>query len=192
MNSWGALGHKNSCNLHAAGVQGKTKALSMSARLGVRRSAVEKLASPQQASPKLHVEVWAGLLRNQGLRFSEEEEIVPGCDVAVACPSCPDNSAERPGPGRVFRNMLGWSPLRKQLGLGNGCSGVPLEGRIFFLPSAQQETGIRKGRTTQRGRSLGIPRVLVRKRTGEAPQSGHVLESGVGHCLPVCGMLSHP
>ena len=58
----------------------------------VRRSAVEELASPQQASTKLHVEAWAGLLRNQGLRFSQEEEIVPGCAVAVACPSCPDNS----------------------------------------------------------------------------------------------------
>ena len=50
----------------------------MSTSLGVRRSAVEKLASPQQTSPKLHVEAWAGLLRNQGLRFSQEEEIVPG------------------------------------------------------------------------------------------------------------------
>ena len=55
----------------------------MSTRLGVRRSAVEKLASPQQTSPKLHVEAWAGLLRNQGLRFSQEEEIVPGCAVSV-------------------------------------------------------------------------------------------------------------
>ena len=87
VNSWCALGHKNSCNLHAAGVQGRTKALSKSTRLGVGRPAVEKLASPQQASPKLHVEVCAGLLRNQGLRFSQEEEIVPGCAVAVACHS---------------------------------------------------------------------------------------------------------
>ena len=44
-----ALGHKNSCNLHSAGVPGGTKALSMSTRLGVGRPAVEKLASPQQA-----------------------------------------------------------------------------------------------------------------------------------------------
>ena len=34
VNSWGALGHKNSCNLHAAGVHGRTKALSISTRLG--------------------------------------------------------------------------------------------------------------------------------------------------------------
>ena len=48
-------------------------------------------------------------LRNQGLRFSQEEEIVPGCAVAGACPSCP----EPPGPSRVIRNMLGWSQLEK-------------------------------------------------------------------------------
>ena len=41
----GALGRKNSCNLRAAGVLGRTKALSMSTRLGILRPAVEKLAS---------------------------------------------------------------------------------------------------------------------------------------------------
>ena len=65
-NSWGALGHKNSCSSHAAGVQGGTKAPSVSTRVVVRRSAVEKLASPQQTPSKLHVEVWEGLLRNRG------------------------------------------------------------------------------------------------------------------------------
>ena len=37
-----------------------------------------------------------------------------------------------------------------------------------------------------------IPRALVHLRLGEAPLSGHTLESGAGHCLPVCGGLSHP
>ena len=36
-------------------------------------------------------------------------EIVSGCAVAVACPSCPDSSSEPLGPGRIIRNMLGWS-----------------------------------------------------------------------------------
>ena len=49
-----------------------------------------------------------------------------------------------------------------------------------------------RDRTTQRGRSLVIPRVLVHMRMDEAPLLGHTLESGVGHCLPVCGGLSHP
>ena len=43
VNSCGALGHRNSCNLHAAGVRGGTMAPSMSTRLGVRCLAVEKL-----------------------------------------------------------------------------------------------------------------------------------------------------
>ena len=77
------------------------------------------------------------------------------------------------GPGRVIRNMLGCHSWRKQIGLGHGCS---------VVPSAQQETGERRDRTTQLGRSLVIPRALVRTRTGEAPLSGHVLESGDGHC----------
>ena len=52
----------------------------------------------------------------------------------------------------------------------------------LFLHLTQQETGKRRDRTTQRGRSLVVPRVLVRTRTGKAPLSGHTLESGAGHC----------
>ena len=89
-------------------VTGETKALSTSTRLGVGRSVVEKLASPQLAPGRLHEEAWAGLLQKHGLRISQEVEIVPGCAVMVACPSCPDNSPVSPGPGRVIRNMLGW------------------------------------------------------------------------------------
>ena len=85
----------------------------MSTRFGVGRPAVEELASPQQASPKLHEEAWAGLLKNQGLKISQEVEVIPGCAVSVACPSCPENSPEPPGPGRVIRNKLGWSQLEK-------------------------------------------------------------------------------
>ena len=94
-------------------VYGGTKSLSTCTRTGVRRPAVEKLASPQQASLKLHVETWAGLLKNQGPKIFREVEIIPGCAVRVACPSCPDYSPEPPGPGIVIRNMLGWSKLEK-------------------------------------------------------------------------------
>ena len=78
VNSWDALGHKNSCNLHAAGMQGRTTALSTSTRLGFGRPAVEMLASQQQASPKLHVEAWAGLLRNQDLHFPRKRNSCRG------------------------------------------------------------------------------------------------------------------
>ena len=94
-------------------VHGETKSSSTCTRTGVRRPAVEKLASPQQASLKLHDETWAGLLKNQGPRIFRDVEIIPGCAVRVACPSCPDYYPEPPGPGIVIRNMLGWSKLEK-------------------------------------------------------------------------------
>ena len=81
---------------------GASAYLGKSTRCGIRCSAVDEYAHPHQAPLKLHVETWAGLLRNQGLQFSQEKEIVPECAVAVACPSCLDNSPELPGPGRVI------------------------------------------------------------------------------------------
>ena len=87
--------------------------MSTSTRSKVGRLAEKELARFQQASTKLHVEAWAGLLRNLGLQFFQEKGIVPGCAVAVACPSCPGNSLEPLGPGRVIRNMLGGSLMEK-------------------------------------------------------------------------------
>ena len=51
-------------------VLGGTKSLSTNTRRVVRRSAVGEHAHPQQTPLKLHDETWAGLLRDQGLRFS--------------------------------------------------------------------------------------------------------------------------
>ena len=59
-------------------VYGGIKSLSTCTRTGVRRPAVEKLASPQQASLKLHDEMWAGLPMNLGPRIFREVEIVRG------------------------------------------------------------------------------------------------------------------
>ena len=133
--SWGALGHKNSCSSHAAGVRGGTKAPSTSTRISGRRSAVEKLASPQQTSSKLHVEVWEGLLSNQGMKFSQEEELVTGCVVSGARPSCLDGSPEPPGPGRVIGNMFGWSQLEKSERSGVWVFRCALQGEnLFFSP----------------------------------------------------------
>ena len=50
----------------------------MSARSGVRRSAVDEFVHTQQTPLKLHEETWAGLLRNQGPKIFREVEIVPG------------------------------------------------------------------------------------------------------------------
>ena len=156
--------------------------MSTCTRTGVRRPAVEKLASPQQASLKLHDETWAGLPKNLGPRIFRGVEIVPGCAVRVACPSCPDYYPEPPGPGIVIRNMLGWSQLEKTERSGVWLFRGALQGENLFLSLTQQETGKRKGRTTQRGRSLVIPHVLVHMRMDMAPLSGRTLESGAGHC----------
>ena len=94
-------------------VLGETKLLSTSSRRGVRCSAVDESAHPQQTLLKLHEETWAGLLQKPGLKISREVEIVPVCAVSVACPSCPDHSPEPPGPGIIIRNMLGRSQMEK-------------------------------------------------------------------------------
>ena len=135
VNSCGALGHRNSCNLHAAGVLGGTKVLSTSTRTGVRCLAVEKLASPQQAPGSLHGEVWASILQKQGPKIFREVEIVPGVLSLWLVLHVLIISPEPPGPGRIIRNMLGWTlEEKKNLGLGYGCSVVPSKGRIFLLP----------------------------------------------------------
>ena len=142
----GASGHKNSCTVHAAEVRGGTKALSMSTRLGVRCPAVEELASPQQAPGSLHEEVWASILHNQGPKIFREVEIIPGCVASVACPSCPDYSPEPPGPGRIIRNMIGWSLLEKnEVGSGVWLFRGALQGKNLF--SSLDVTGgwVRKG-----------------------------------------------
>ena len=163
-------------------VPGETKSLSTSTRSGVRRSAVHESAHTQQTPLKMHVETWAGLQRNQGPKIFREVEIVQGCASSVACPLCPDHSPEPPGPGRKIRNMLGWTLEERTDRCGVWLFRGALQGENIFLPFPQLETGRRRGRTTQRERSPAIPHALVRMRTGEAPLSGHVLESGVGHC----------
>ena len=95
-------------------VLGGTKSLSTSTRTWVRRSAVYGSGHTQQTLLKLHLETWEGLLRNQGPKIFREVEIVSG----VCCPCglsfcVPDYSPEPPGPGRIIRNMLGWSLLEK-------------------------------------------------------------------------------
>ena len=68
-------------------------------------------------------------MRNQGLRISQEVEIVPVCAVAVACPSCPDYSPEPLGPGRIIRNRIGWSHLE-----------ITARSGVWLFPGAKRES----------------------------------------------------
>ena len=137
----------------------------------------------QQAPLKFLEETWAGLLQNQGPRISGVVEIIPGCAVTVACPSCPDNSPEPPGPGRVIRNMFGWSQVEKTAGSGVWLFRGAPKREEFFLPFwgswSPGKGGIVPHSVVG---SLVLPLVLVRTRMGMAPLSGHTLESGAGHC----------
>ena len=106
----------------------------MSTRFGVGCLAVEKLASPQQAPGRLHVETWAGRFGSLSLPISQAVEIMPGCAAVVARLSCLDHSPEPPGPGRVFRNMLGWSQLENTAGSGVWLFRGALQGKNLFFP----------------------------------------------------------
>ena len=106
--------------------------MSTSTRTGVRRSAAYGSAHSQQTSLKLHVETWEGVFGNQGPKIFREVEVVPGCAVRVACPSCPDSSPEPPGPGRIIGNMLGWSLLEETEGSGVWIFRGAIQGKNLF------------------------------------------------------------
>ena len=132
----------------------------------------------------MHEETWAGLLKNQGLKISQEVEIVPGCAVRVARPSCPDYSPESHGPGIVIRNMLGWSLVgENRKGLGYGCFGVPSKGRILFSSLDVAGDWERKGSYHT---AWAVPcdssvHLFVRVRARPRCRATH-WQSGAGHC----------
>ena len=75
--------------------------------------------------------------------------------------------------------MLGWSVEEKNvMGSGVWLFRGALQGKNLF--SSLDVTG--DWVTTQRGRSPVIPCAPVHIRMGEAPLSGHTLESSAGHC----------
>ena len=84
-------------------------------------------------------------LQKQGLRISQELEIVPGCAALVACPSCLENSPVSPGPGRGIRNMLGWSQLEKTVGSGVWLFRGALQGENLFSSLCAAGDWVKKG-----------------------------------------------
>ena len=130
----------------------------------------------------MNEEMWTSLLKKQGPFVSREVEIVPGCAVMVACPTCPDNSLELPGPGGIIRNMLGWSQLEKADRSGVWLFRGALQGESLFSSLVAAGDWVRKVVPHTVVGPFFVLRVLARMRTGEAPLSGQILESGASHC----------
>ena len=114
-------------------------------------------------------EVWASILQTQGPKIFPEVEIVPGCAVRGACPSCPDYSPEPPGPGRIMRNMLGWSLQEKTERSGVWVFRGALQGKNLFSFLDVAGDWEKKGSYHTAWAVPVIPRAFVRIRTGKAP-----------------------
>ena len=160
---------QNSRRVRGHCLRGGTKCTSTGTGAKVWLSDEIRGSLSHQKPVSLHVETWAG---------SHESPLQEGFQVREFSAGCENN----------------WDGCkwRKLTGLGCGFSGVIFQGRIFFLPLPYLQAGLKRGRITQRGRSLGIPCARAHMRMGMAQLSGHTRVSGVGYCSRVCGGLSHP
>ena len=129
----------------------------------------------------MHEETWAVLLTNRGLRISQEVEIVPGCAVLVACHSCPHYSFG-PVPGRIIRNTLGWSLLEETDRSGVWLFRGALQGENLFSSLDAVGGWVKKGSYHTAWSVPCDSSCTCSYSYGQAPLSGHVLESGVDHC----------
>ena len=172
-------------------LRGGTKCTSTGSRDQVWLSDESKEYFSHQEPESLHVEAWADAQclshkgsQVQGLRLGVLQCPFPLVFlISLLCYL-----------GQVVKLESDWvgHSWRKLAGLGCGFSGVPIKGRIFFLPLPFLETGLKRGRTTQRGRFLGIPCARAHMRMGMAQLSGHTRGSSVGNCSRGCGGLSLP
>ena len=159
------------------GLRGGTK-------VQVRQGAGERPAFAQQLSGRVHVGTWAGGNKSLNLKISQGKEIMARCAVSGSSPRTPFVTPVLPGPGSDIRMKMGWKVLDKTRKSGVGFSGmwrgcwVVRCGRCSWV----RLIGYGRDRTTLRGRFQVVPCAPVRMHTGGAQLSGHILESGVGHC----------
>ena len=149
-------------------------------------------ANTQQTPLKMHVETWAGLLRNQDPKIFQEVEIVPGCAVIVACVSCPDYSPEPPGQGRIIRNMLGWPQLGKTVRSGVWLFRGALQGENLFSSLSVAGDWETKGSYRTAWSVPGDSSCSCSYAYGHGPAIGPHTGERCWSLLPVCGGLSHP
>ena len=156
-------------------------------RFEVRQGAGERPAFAQQLSGRVHVGTWAGGNNCLNLRISQQEkEIIFRCAVLEFSPRTPFVTPVLPGPGSDIRMKMGWKVLDKTRKSG-----------VWFFRDVEDWLGsevwpmlmgavdwVRKGsyHTAWAIDFQVVPCEPVRMHTGGAQLSGHILESGVGHC----------
>ena len=106
---------------------------------------MEKLASLQQASERLHVEQWAGRDGSLSLPISQAVEIVPGCADTVCRLPPPFFASLSPGPGWEVRNGTGWTSLEKTARSGMWWLRGVLGGESVFFALSAAGDWVKKG-----------------------------------------------
>ena len=112
--------------------------------------------------------------------MSQVTEIQTRCAVSVLSPRTSFFTLALPGPGSEIRRMMELTQMGKNGKVGAlVVSGCPKKEAMFFILCTAADW-VRKDRTTQRGRSRLLPRVLVHLRMDMARLSGHKLVGAVG------------
>ena len=182
---------QNSRQIRGHCLRGGTKSSSMGSGAKVRLSDEIRGSLSHQKPESLHVETWADA-QNFPQKGFQVRDFPAGC-ASVSFPACCSVlTSVLPGPGSEIRKQLGWIQLEKTEESGVWFFRGAFQGEDLFSSLAVSGDWEKRGRTAQRGRSLGMPCARAHMRMGMAQLSGHTRESGVGYCSRGCGGLSLP
>ena len=183
---------QNSRQVRGHCLRGGTKCSSMGSGAKVWLSDEIRSSLSHQKSESLHVETWAGAQDCPPQEGFQVREFPAGCASVSFLDCCSVLTSSLPGPGSEIRKQLGWIQLEKTERSGVWFFRGAFQGKDLFSSLADSGDWVKRGRTAQRGRSLGIPCARAHMRMGMAQLSGHTRESGVGYCSRGCGGLSLP